>query len=98
LSGHFVVAGKSIRYTENGAEGLLTDKKAVHIQASGGVFSEGPFSFLESGHSSLAKIMKLIGVPSFQGIFVVGMDAMPDQAQAIKEAAIAKAREAAKSF
>ncbi|NGM80812.1 FMN-dependent NADH-azoreductase [Paenibacillus sp. 7124] len=92
------VAGKSFKYTEQGIIGLLTDKKAIHIQASGGVYSEGPAAGFESGHSYLAKIMQFHGVPSFDGIFVEGMAAKPDQAQSIKEAAIEKAKEAAKSF
>lgn len=42
--------------------------------------------------------MQFHGVPSFEGIFVEGMAAMPDQAQSIKEKAIAQAKEAAKRF
>lgn len=92
------IAGKTFKYTENGPVGLLTDKKAVHIQASGGVYSEGPAASFESGHSYLKKIMQFLGVPSFEGIFVEGMAAMPDQAQAIKEKAISNAKAAAKQF
>jgi FMN-dependent NADH-azoreductase len=92
------IAGKTFKYTENGPAGLLTGKKAVHIQASGGVYSEGPAAGFESGHSYLAKIMQFHGVPSFEGIFVEGMAAMPDKAQSIKENAIAKAKEVAKRF
>ncbi|MFP3821738.1 NAD(P)H-dependent oxidoreductase, partial [Bacillus sp. SIMBA_008] len=36
------VAGKTFKYTEQGPVGLLTDKKALHIQARGGYYSEGP--------------------------------------------------------
>jgi FMN-dependent NADH-azoreductase len=92
------IAGKTFKYTENGPIGLLTDKKAIHIQARGGVYSEGPAAGFESGHSYMAKIMQFHGVPSFEGIFVEGMAAMPDQAESIKEKAIAKAKEAAKTF
>jgi FMN-dependent NADH-azoreductase len=92
------IAGKTFKYTENGPIGLLSDKKAVHIQARGGVYSEGPAASFESGHSYLQKIMQFHGVPSFQGIFVEGMAAMPDQAQAIKEKAIENATQAAKTF
>ncbi|WP_199619465.1 FMN-dependent NADH-azoreductase [Paenibacillus alkalitolerans] len=92
------IAGKTFKYTESGPIGLLTDKKALHIQASGGVYSEGPAAAFESGHSYLKKIMQFIGVPSFEGIFAEGMAAMPDQAQSIKEKAIAKAEAAAKQF
>lgn len=35
------VAGKTFRYTTNGPVGLLSGKKALHIQASGSVYSEG---------------------------------------------------------
>jgi FMN-dependent NADH-azoreductase len=92
------IAGKTFKYTDKGPVGLLTDKKALHIQASGGVYSEGPAASFESGHSYLQKIMQFLGVPSFEGIFVEGMAAMPDQAQSIKEKAIAQAKEVAKSF
>ncbi|KIL42447.1 FMN-dependent NADH-azoreductase [Gordoniibacillus kamchatkensis] len=92
------VAGKTFKYTPEGPVGLLTDKKAVHIQASGGIYSEGPAASFESGYSYLRKIMMFHGVPSFEGIFVEGMAAMPDQAESIKEKAIAKAVELAKRF
>lgn len=92
------VAGKSFKYTENGPVGLLTSKKALHIQASGGVYSQGPAAAFESGHSYLAKVMQFHGVPSFEGIFVEGMAAQPQNAQEIKAQAIAKAVEAAKRF
>lgn len=92
------VAGKTFKYTENGPVGLLPNKKALHIQARGGIYSEGPAAAIESGHSYLAKIMQFHGIPSFEGIFVEGMGAMPDQAQRIKADAIARAQEAAKGF
>jgi FMN-dependent NADH-azoreductase len=92
------IVNKTFKYTEQGPVGLLTDKKAIHVQASGGVYSEGPAASFESGHSYLKKIMQFFGIPSFEGIFVEGMAAMPDQAQTIKEKAIVKAKEAAKRF
>jgi FMN-dependent NADH-azoreductase len=42
--------------------------------------------------------MQFHGVPSFEGIFVEGMAFAPENAEAIKTAAIAKAKEAAKKF
>lgn len=92
------VAGKSFKYTENGPVGLLTDKKGLHIQASGGVYSEGPGASFESGFSYLKKISQFFGMSSFEGIFVEGMSATPDQAQTIKENAIVKAKEVAAQF
>ncbi|MCR8849730.1 FMN-dependent NADH-azoreductase [Rossellomorea sp. SC111] len=92
------VAGKSFKYTEHGPVGLLTDKKAIHIQARGGIYSEGPAAGMEMGHRYLSLIMQFFGVPSFEGVFVEGHAAMPDKAQEIKEDAIARAKDAAHSF
>lgn len=92
------VLGKTFRYTEQGPVGLLTDKKALHIQASGGVYSEGPAAEMEMGHRYLATIMKFFGVPSFEGLFIEGHAQFPDRAQEIKENGIARARELATNF
>jgi FMN-dependent NADH-azoreductase len=92
------VAGKTFRYTEQGPVGLLTDKAAVHIQARGGIYSEGPAADAEMGHRHLAAIMHFFGVPSFEGVFVEGHNAFPDRAAEIKAKAIEDAREAARRF
>ncbi|MFP9202639.1 FMN-dependent NADH-azoreductase AzoRB, partial [Enterococcus faecalis] len=91
-------AGKSFKYTEQGPVGLLTDKKAIHIQARGGYYSEGPAAEMEMGHRYIGIMMNFFGVPSFDGIFVEGHNAEPDKAQQIKEDAIARAKEAGKTF
>lgn len=92
------VAGKTFKYTEQGPIGLLTDKKAIHIQASGGVYSAGPMADFEIGNRHLKQIMNFHGVPSFESLFVEGMAAMQDQADQIKAAAIEQAKEAAARF
>jgi FMN-dependent NADH-azoreductase len=94
------VAGKTFKYVpDKGPVGLLDRKKAVHIQSSGSFLSPGSnFESFEMGHRHLDVIMKFLGVPSFEAIFVEGMAAVPDQAQAIKVKAIRNARELAKSF
>lgn len=92
------VAGKAFKYTEQGPVGLLTDKKALHIQARGGIYSEGPAAQFEMGHRYLSVIMQFFGVPSFEGLFVEGHAAMPDKAQEIKENAIARAKDLAHTF
>ncbi|RFU69456.1 FMN-dependent NADH-azoreductase [Peribacillus saganii] len=92
------VAGKTFKYTEQGPVGLLTDKKALHIQARGGIYSEGPAAEMEMGHRYLNIIMQFFGVPSFEGIFIEGHAAMPDRAQEIKENGIARAQDMAHTF
>ncbi|WP_053217112.1 FMN-dependent NADH-azoreductase [Virgibacillus senegalensis] len=92
------VAGKAFKYTEEGPVGLLTDKKALHIQARGGIYSEGPAAELEMGHRYLSIIMNFFGVPSFEGLFIEGHAAMPDKAEEIKADGIARAKELARTF
>lgn len=92
------VAGKTFKYTEQGPVGLLTNKKALHIQARGGIYSEGPAAAMEMGHRYLNIAMQFFGVPSFEGLFVEGHAAMPDKAQEIKENAIRRAKELAHQF
>lgn len=92
------VAGKTFKYTEKGPIGLLTDKKALHIQARGGVYSEGPAAQLEMGHRYLSIMMSFFGIPAFEGLFVEGHNAMPDKAQEIKVNAIARAKDLAHTF
>ena len=92
------VAGKTFKYTEKGPIGLLTDKKALHIQARGGFYSEGPAAGIEMGHRYLTIMMNFFGIPAFEGLFVEGHAAMPDKAKEIKENAITRAIELAQSF
>jgi FMN-dependent NADH-azoreductase len=92
------VAGKTFKYTEQGPVGLLTDKKALHIQSRGGIYSEGPAAAMEMGHRYLEMIMQFFGVPSFEGLFVEGHAAMPDKAQEIKQNAITRAKDLAHTF
>lgn len=92
------IAGKTFKYTAQGPVGLLTDKLAVHIQARGGVYSEGPAKEMEFGDRYLKTIFGFLGIPSVESMIVEGMAQMPNEAEAIKEKAIARAREAAVSF
>lgn len=92
------IAGKTFKYTETGPVGLLPDKKALHIQASGGVYSEGPAAAMEMGHRYISTIMSFFGITDFQGIFVEGMAQTPDKAPQIKEEAISRAQALAKTF
>jgi FMN-dependent NADH-azoreductase len=92
------IVGKTFKYTENGPVGLLTDKKAVHIQARGGVYSSGPAAELEMGDKYINTILSFIGITDKQSIIAEGANAAPDQAEKIKVAAITKAKEVAERF
>ncbi|MEO2075265.1 MAG: FMN-dependent NADH-azoreductase [Bacillus sp. (in: firmicutes)] len=92
------VAGKTFKYTEQGPIGLLSGKKALHIQARGGVYSEGPAAQMEMGHRYITIMMSFFGINDVEGLFVEGHNAMPDKAQEIKENAIARAKDLGHTF
>lgn len=92
------VAGKAFEYTAEGPKGLLGDKKALHIQASGGIYSHGPSADKEMGHRYLKTLMGFFGITDFQGLFVEGHDLAPEKADEIKENAVARAKDVATTF
>lgn len=92
------VAGKTFKYTENGPVGLLKDKKAVHIQARGGIYSQGPAAAVEMGDKYINAILDFVGITDKQSIIAEGMNAAPDKAQKIMVEAVLRAKEAARQF
>ncbi|MFT9817401.1 FMN-dependent NADH-azoreductase [Lysinibacillus sp. NPDC056185] len=98
----FCIVGKTFKYLPDvGRIGLLGDKKALHIQASGSVLSPGsntPAEGFEMGHSHLKVIMEFVGITDFKGIFVEGMAEYPEQASQLKEKAIRQAHKIAENF
>jgi FMN-dependent NADH-azoreductase len=92
------VSGKTFKYSAEGPIGLLKEKKAIHIQARGDIYSNGPDAEMEMGNRYLEIMMNFYGISSFEGIFIEGHMRYPEKAQEIKEKAIAEAKEAAKRF
>nr|WP_258296438.1 MULTISPECIES: NAD(P)H-dependent oxidoreductase [Paenibacillus] len=91
------VPGKTFKYTRNGPVGLFSGKKALHIQDSGSVYSEGPLAAVEMGYSYLTKVLQFYGIQSIEAIFIEGMASL-EKASDIKEKAIAHATEVSKRF
>lgn len=93
------IAGKTFKFSDEGKlVGLASDKKLLHIQASGSVLSEGPFSSFEFSHRYLTAIAAFIGIPSVEVIFIEGIGASADRVPEIKEKAIEQALKLAKNF
>lgn len=74
------VAGKTFRYTPKGPQGLLTNKKCLHIHASGGFHSNDPMNHADT---FLKDIMNFIGVEQYRSLIIEGHGAIPDQAEEI---------------
>ncbi|TCS96446.1 FMN-dependent NADH-azoreductase [Hazenella coriacea] len=94
----FCIAGKTFKYTPEGPVGLMTGKKAVHIHARGGIYSEGPNKNSDFADSYLRTILQFIGITDIESVIAEGMAYTPDQAEVIMEKALAHAKEAATQF
>ncbi|MGM0174391.1 FMN-dependent NADH-azoreductase [Enterococcus sp. DIV0800] len=87
------VAGKTFRYTAEGPVGLITDKKAIHIQSSGGTYNGQDFSA-----QYVKGILNFIGITDFDSIYIEGADYAPEKAPEIMAAAKEKAKVLAAQF
>jgi len=90
--------GKTFHYTENGPEGLLKGKKAIHVQASGGIYSNGNASEMEFGHRYLKTVLGFIGVSDLKVIPVEGVAMGHVDPKEIVKISSEKARELAREF
>ena len=93
-----LVPGKTYKYTDRGPIGLLSDKKVLHIQASGGIYSHGPAKEIEMGNRYVQTIMHFMGLTDNERLFVEGMAEMPDKASEIKHSALISAKKIAEEF
>jgi FMN-dependent NADH-azoreductase len=94
------IVDKTFRNTEHGAEGLLTGRKAIHIQTRGGIYSTGPMADLEFGDRFLRTALGFLGLDVMDSVVAEGMDHFrhlaPEIMEKAKEKAIEAAREMAK--
>src|SRR6204780_3138289 len=84
-----VVAGKTFRYSANGAEGLLKNKKAFIASSRGNVYAVGsPAAALEHHESYLTGVLSFIGLTD---VIIVRAEGLALGADA-REAAMLNAR------
>jgi len=81
-------AGKTFRYTPEGPVGLATGRKAIHIQASGGIYSDGPAANADFGHLHLRSVLNFIGVANVVRLGVEGHNQFPDRLSDIRAEAV----------
>ncbi|MBB6732123.1 FMN-dependent NADH-azoreductase [Cohnella zeiphila] len=87
----FVVVGKTFHYKEGRPVGLLHDKKALHIQSSGGIYSTGPTAAMDHSHPYLRQVLNIVGIRDVQALYVEGHDFQPERAKEIVRAAMEQA-------
>ncbi len=77
------VAGKTFRYTANGQEGLLKNRKAFIASSRGGIYSAGsPAAALEHQESYLVGLLAFLGVSDVTVVRAEGLALGADAKQA----------------
>ena len=88
---HIARAGRTFRYTEKGAVGLLTGKKAIVVATRGGLYAGTP---LDTETTYVRDFLRFLGIEDVEFIYAEGL-AMGD---APKAAALAKAQVAIRAL
>ncbi|MGG0655460.1 FMN-dependent NADH-azoreductase [Rummeliibacillus pycnus] len=91
-------AGKTFKYTPEGPTGLIGDKKIALLNASGGVYSEGPTAELEMAVKYVASMMSFFGVKNIEKIVIEGHNQFPDKAEEIIASGLEEAVKVASTF
>ena len=91
-------AGKTFKYTPEGPVGLIGNKKIALLNASGGVYSEGPKAAMEMAVKYVASMMSFFGVKDMEKVVIEGHNQFPDKAEEIIAAGLEKAVTVASTF
>jgi FMN-dependent NADH-azoreductase len=92
------VSGKTFAHTPEGPKGLLSGKRAIHIQTRGGAYTGTPMAALESGDRYLRIAMNFLGIEMMDTVVAEGFDLNPKKTPELVEAAKERAVLAAKQF
>lgn len=91
-------AGKTFSYTAEGPVGLLTGKKAIVLNARGGIYSEGPATSAEMAVNFIVGNLNLWGIKDITQVIIEGHNQLPAQSAEIIENGLQLAKETAASF
>jgi FMN-dependent NADH-azoreductase len=77
---HIARPGVTFSYSAKGPEGLVKGKRAIIINAKGGIYSSGPAQALEHQSTYLRGVLGFIGITDVEVIDVEGIGLGPDAA------------------
>ena len=92
------IAGKTFAHTANGPKGLLTGKRAIHINTRGGQYTGTPMNDLECGDRYLRIALNFLGIEVMDTIIAEALDLYPQKVPEIVEKAKQEAVLAAKAM
>lgn len=93
---HVLRAGRTFRYSEAGPEGLVKGKRAIVVEARGGLYSEGPAQAIDFQEPYLRHLLGFIGIGDVTFVRAERLGFGPearDQAIAGAQAALDRATE-----
>lgn len=70
---HICRAGRTFGYTDKGATGLVTGKRAIVILSRGGVYSEGPAQALEFQGTYIRGVLGFLGITDVELVIAEGV-------------------------
>ncbi len=91
-------AGKTFKYTPEGPVGLIGNKKIALLNASGGVYSEGPGAEMEMAVKYVSSMMNFFGAKDIEKVVIEGHNKFKDKAEEIIAAGLEKAVKVASKF
>ena len=92
------ISGKTFAHTANGPKGLLSNKKAIHIQTRGGQYTGTPMQELESGDRYLKIALRFLGIKVSESVVAEGFDLNPQKVPELLEQGKVNAQIAAREF
>ncbi|RUO23982.1 FMN-dependent NADH-azoreductase [Aliidiomarina minuta] len=72
-------SGRTFRYTESGAEGLLTGKRAILASARGGFYSEGEAVAMDHQESYMKNVLAFVGITDVTIVRAEGLNISAEQ-------------------
>ncbi|QHJ69298.1 FMN-dependent NADH-azoreductase [Planococcus halotolerans] len=91
-------AGVTFKYTEEGPQGLVPEKKVIILNARGGVYSTPEMAPSEMSVNYVRMIMNFFGIEDIEEVIIEGHNMYPDKAQEIVEDGMKHVEEMAQSL
>lgn len=91
-------AGVTFKYTEEGPQGLVPEKKVIILNARGGIYSTPEMAPSEMSVNYVRMIMNFFGIEDIEEVIIEGHNMYPDKAQEIIEDGMKRVEEAAQSL
>lgn len=91
-------AGVTFKYTEEGPEGLVPEKKVIILNARGGIYSTPEMAPSEMSVNYVRMIMNFFGIQDIEEVIIEGHNMYPDKAQEIIGDGMKRVEEMAQSI